>query len=194
MASEYSVGIDPGWKNLGISIVKKSTEGLELIHSLTLNPSEIADAKRCRLILSEVITQIPPQTVKHFVVERYVSYQNVNTAEAENILMLIGGLLESGRHLFYGSDILMLRAIEWKMELVKTLVKLKGFNNPSDKLDKKFSIAAAKACLDKEPTFKTDHEADSICLATIPFLRESISAKTTGKNSRTITTGLPIST
>lgn len=189
MNLEYSIGIDPGWKNLSISLVKKLDGKTEQVHSVTLNPSEMNDAKRCRLIFSEIITKVPPQTVTHLVIERYVSYQNVNTSEAENILMLIGSLVEAGRHLFYGADIIMIRAIEWKMEMVKTLVKLKGFDNPSDKLDKKFSIAAAKACLDTTPTFKTDHDADSLCLATIPFLRESLSAKTSRKNSGTAPTG-----
>jgi hypothetical protein len=62
------------------------------------------------------------------------------------------------------------RAIDWKMDMVKALHKKKEFENPSSKLDKKFSIAAAKACLDHEHTFATDHEADAVCLASYPVI------------------------
>lgn len=181
-----SLGIDPGWKNLGIALVNRREDGkLALLTSLTLNPSEMGEYP-ARDILSAPFHKIDNDYEKvgwlnHISIERYVSYQNVNTAEAENILMLIGMLREAGVRAhcsgFTSCDILLTRAIDWKMEAVKLLFKLRGFKNPSDKLDKKFSVAAAKACLDIEPTFKTDHEADSIVLAALPYLREELKAR-----------------
>jgi hypothetical protein len=45
------------------------------------------------------------------------------------------------------------------------LVKTKKFSNPSTSFDKVFSVAAAKACLDTEYEFKTDHEGDASAIA-----------------------------
>lgn len=175
----YSIGCDPGWRNASISISENTSSGINLLHSKTLDPSVFPDKDRCSVILKEVSELIDPGCVSHFVIERYVSYQGVNTAESENILMLIGGLRERGFFLFPNSDILLLRAIDWKISLAKHLFKTKGFQNPSLKLDKVFSIAAAKACYDNNPIFKTDHDADSAALAALPFLKQGI-----GKNPK----------
>ena len=178
MQTEYSLAVDVGWRNLGIALLSSSDRGIEVVHSATLNPSAIDATKRCQQILMEVGSKVTPKLVTNAVFERYVSYSGVNTAEAENILMLLGGLVESTRQLFYGADIEMLRAIQWKSELVKMLFKLKGFQNPASSLNKVFSIAAAHAVLDIDKEIKDDHQADAICLAALPFIRKALAEKT----------------
>jgi len=178
MQTEYSVGLDIGWRNAGIAVISNSSRGIELVHSATLDPAKMDPSKRCKQILMEVGSKVTPTLVTNFVAERYVSYSGVNTAEAENILMLLGGVVESSIHLFYNADLEMLRAIEWKSELVKMLFKLKGFNNPAASLNKVFSIAAAHAVLDIDKELKDDHQADAVCLASMPFIRRALAEKT----------------
>lgn len=172
----YSIGIDPGWKNLGIALVKEEAGKISLVQSAAINPSSFKVQLQA-LETFKAIKAIPEGEVNFLTMERYVSYQNVMTAESENILMLIGALRQFAGTWVTDSDILLLRAIEWKMELVKTLVKNRGFDNPSTSLDKKFSIAAAHACLDIQGKFETDHEADAICLACLPLLRKRYGTK-----------------
>ena len=169
----YSLGIDPGWKNLGIALVKEEEGVVSLVKSAALNPSSLPGKNLPFHLIIEFLGEKPAHRLDYLTMERYVSYQNVMTAESENILMLIGSLknyIETW-WLQDNSDTILTRAIDWKTELVKTLVKTKGFNNPSTSLDKKFSIAAAHACLDQPGKFETDHEADAICLACLPLLR-----------------------
>lgn len=172
----YSVGIDPGWKNLGLAILREDENGLTLISTHTLNPSEMGGHAKAALIIRSLVlkavsadqTDIENLQVS-LAIERYVSYNNVNTAESENILMLIGAILCAFDDI--SSNPGMYRAIDWKTELVKLLVKNRGFDNPSTSLDKKFSIAAAHACLDIPGKFNNDHEADAVCLAAIGLLK-----------------------
>lgn len=172
----YSLGIDPGWKNLGYGFVKEEVGEISLIDSGTLSPADMLTYNVPDFLYSALRNlTAQPVWLSYLTMERYVSYQNVQTAESENILMLMGMLDYGLQSLLTGQSpgiTRLHRAIDWKMELVKLLVKNKGFDNPSLKLDKKFSIAAAHACLDNQGTFKTDHEADAICLAALPFLRE----------------------
>jgi hypothetical protein len=177
MQTEYSIAVDVGWKNLGIALLSSSSKGIEVVHSATLNPSTIDPVKRCQQILMEVGSKVTPKLITHATFERYASYSGVHTAESENILMLLGGLVETTRQLFYGAEIEMIRAIEWKMELAKTLFKLKGFQNPSNKLDKVFSIAAAHAVLDIDKELKDDHQADAVCLGSMVFIRKALAEK-----------------
>lgn len=177
----YSIGIDPGAVNLGFAIVERDSDGkLSLVQSKTYNPSdhpfgEFPDVIR-KTVLSSGLVSDTPWT---FNMERYVSYADKMTQVTENILLVIGGLLYYAKGSQF--DVHLYRAIDWKTELVKLLVRLKGFDNPSSTLDKKFSIAAAKACLDKDITHDfTDHEADAICLASLPFLRERSQQKLRG--------------
>lgn len=172
----YSIGIDPGWKNLGFALVKSRGVGekIHLVHSETINPSELGGViETCKHINDICNDRIHLFDADEIIstVERYVPYNNVFTAEAENITMLIGALNYSLYWEFQTQPGLV-RAIDWKMALVKALFKTKGFNNPSDKLDKKFSIAAAKACLFEgdELEIETDHVADAICLASLKFI------------------------
>lgn len=183
---EYSVGIDPGWTNLGLALVGKGPKGLFLCMSKTLCPRDLGGqdsiSKAVGYYVQKALTEegtktdaaYPPALnhLDHLVIERYVSYNGVQTSESENILMLIGALRESLRS-FYAPELTLYRAIDWKMKLVKHLVRTKGFDNPSNSLDKKFSIAAAKSCLDVKGEFESDHEADAICLASIPLFKDS---------------------
>lgn len=173
----YSLGIDPGWKNLGLGIVRRKVDGsdIELVHSQVLNPSELGGViKTCKAIKDICYKHVPGSDMDDFTgtIERYVPYNNVFTGEAENITMLIGSLAFSlDYYLVSDKEPVLYRAIDWKMALVKSLFKWKRFNNPSDKLDKKFSIAAAKACISNpEKEIETDHEADAICLASLRFV------------------------
>lgn len=171
----YNLGIDPGWVNLGVSIVEhnKTEDKLSLVGSWVMNPSEIGFNDLVLALVKKTYTYHP----RNIVIERYAPYKNVNTAESENITMLVGGLryglsLPVTNPELSKPDMELLRAIDWKIELVKLLHTQTGFDNPSDSLDKKFSIAAAKACLPDEDLSKiTDHEADAICLAALPALR-----------------------
>lgn len=178
----YRLGIDPAWKNLGVSLVRESVETgeLTLVASTVMNPSGyptiplfVADLHSWvyEKIDGDINDEDIPTTdhLESVTIERFVAYAGVSTSETENICMIIGAL----QQLMYdrwGCHSLMLRAIDWKTSLVKELFKRKSFENPSAKLDKKFSIAAAKACLDHDHKFATDHEADSTCLAAYPVL------------------------
>lgn len=163
----FSLGIDPGWKNLGMSLVKQVGDKRRIVKTWTINPSERGIAETVEFMLNEVAFELRyMRFLNSVVIERYVSYNNILTTEAENIVSLIGAL----QYGFRGSKVLLFRAIDWKVNLVKSLVKKHGFNNPSSKLDKKFSVAAAKACLTDEYEFPNDHEADATCLASYPFI------------------------
>lgn len=170
---EYGIGIDPGWKNLGMAIVKREfeSEDIQLVHSCVLNPSAlggiIPTLGRVDKIIQEHIPTIP-QVKIHTGMERYVSYANVNTAEAENILMMIGALVPMLNYYDRNGPTLV-RAIDWKTSLVKALFKWRRFSNPSDKLDKKFSVAAAN-CITDNAEHETNHESDAICIAALPFI------------------------
>ncbi len=160
------LGIDPGWKNLGIAVVEKTEKGLALVKSATFNPS----LKGITGTVEQILDYAIPSSLSMLNIERYVSYQDVNTAKAEDILMLIGAI----GYAYEQSRVVVeyRRAIDWKTWLVRQLYKKKGFNNPSLKLDKIFSIAAAKSCLDVAASFRSDHEADAICLASLPTFKE----------------------
>lgn len=174
----YHVGIDPAWKNLGLSILKEEiqTGELTLLSSHVMNPSEyktipefVQELEKIvrRVVFTDVCSGEPgfTGTVDSVTIERFVAYAGVSTSETENICMIIGALQYAFKEQ-YGVDSLMLRAIDWKTNLVKQLFKTQDFDNPSTKLDKKFSLAAGNACLKKEKNiFKTDHEADATCLA-----------------------------
>jgi Holliday junction resolvasome RuvABC endonuclease subunit len=170
----YSLGIDPGWKNLGIAIVKQDEEGrLSVLKSGVLNPSETEAEYGSRWAFNrELDTWIGDTKIELVGIERYVSYQGIDTSESENILLTIG-LLGLYSHGLTGGSPFLYRAFDWKKELCQYLVKEKGFTNPSTSFDKKYSIAAAKACLDYSYMFKTDHEADSIAIAATNIFRRN---------------------
>jgi hypothetical protein len=171
---DYGIGIDPGWRNLGLAIVQRfhGEENIELVHSCTLDPAALGGI----IGTMQEITRICVGNIDWGMadvissrMERYVPYNGVFSTEAENITMLIGGLYHGLDSENLGEPGLV-RAIDWKTNLVKALFKWKKFQNPSDKLDKKFSVAAAKACISNDKGFNTDHEADAICIASLGFI------------------------
>ena len=195
LPARYSVGVDPGWRNAGIAIVKAEVgecDSLRLVHSQTIDPKELGGHIKAankameivgQSILNDAIEEVGKTGeegefdsriydvfIVDVAIERYVSYNGVNTAEAENILLFIGALMYAFSLNHGVKDITLHRAIDWKSNLVKLLVKNRGFDNPSQSLDKKFSIAAAHACLDIKGEFSNDHEADAVCLASLGFL------------------------
>lgn len=181
MSTLISLGIDPGWVNLGAASIMVEEDQLVLLNSVTLNPSSMEPPARASTILSSVVPEHDGFIeIDSLTMERYVSYKDKLTPITEDILMLIGGLAECSSQVL-GVYPSLLRALDWKKELVKLLVRHKGFDNPSNSLDKQFSIAAAYACLDdlNGKEIKTDHEADAICLAALPLLRRKYAAKTT---------------
>lgn len=164
---EYHIGIDPGWKNLGVAVSEynKETKKFKLLSSKVFNVSEYGTISKFIEGLDKFLVPLILR-VDSVTIERYVAYAGVSTAESENICMVIGALsYYFASFMYWEKEPLLLRAIDWKTTLVKTLYKKKGFDNPSSKLDKKFSIAAAKACMDEATEFETDHEADAVCLS-----------------------------
>jgi hypothetical protein len=174
MTIKTLIGIDPGWKNLGYAMINYDTEKetFSLVHSQVFNPSGYKNIVEFikALDLVQKSKLVEGSEIVQLTMERFIAYKGVDSAEFEIINRLIGALT------YYYSDLIpetfprLERAIDWKMDLVKVLHMKKGFNNPSDKLDKKFSIAAATACLDGPVVkIKTDHECDAICLAALPI-------------------------
>lgn len=173
MSYEYGIGIDPGWKNLGLAVVCREVgkEEIQLVYSGTLNPAELGGILPTLKKVCEIVEPLLFDADKVYSgIERYVAYGDTVTHESENILMLIGALVVGMNYFNKATDnTKMVRAIEWKTGLVKALFKWKKFSNPSTKLDKKFSVAAAKCILNGEE-IETDHEADAIDIAALPFI------------------------
>lgn len=147
-----SVGIDPGFSNLGFALATDDGFATEKVVPRDLGIPETVD-----YLLSR--HEHPGGGI--LVLERYVAYGGVTNSDSENILMLIGAIHHG--YASKGYDVRLMRAIDWKIILCKHLVKTSTFSNPSPKLDKKFSFAAAEHICGKKP--KTDHEADALCLA-----------------------------
>lgn len=182
--NDYLLGIDPGWKNCGYALLRLLSDGqLETVMIGVDDPSVHGSdypsyfSQRLRAVI-----QSNPGKILASTIERYVPYSNTFTAESENITLTIGGIREALRPWSmessnYGEGkLIMTRAIDWKVSLVKTLVKNTGFDNPSPSLDKRYSIAAATHILNGKYEFKTDHEADAVCLAAFPKLLEKYPA------------------
>lgn len=175
---KVSLGIDPGWNNLGMATVvpvDKIEDGrfkVEIVSSGSYNVSENPE---------RFVENLPFKYVgfaSDVTIERYVSYANVRSGESENITMLIG-MLRMRYHLLQlvpddKINIRLIRAIEWKTKLAQTLSRYCEFNNPSLDLDKKFSMAAAKFIVVNPNEIKNDHIADSVCLASLPLLERYI--------------------
>lgn len=148
--NKYSYGVDPAWVNLGLVIADQDGK---VVHTEVLNPSLVGFSQ----ILDKFpFEKYPPSVV---VIERYVSYGGVKSTHTEHVTMMIGALVDRTRD----SKQFFFRAIDWKTKLVKERHLLNGFENPSTKLDKKFSKAMAENIYGRK--FKTDHEADAACLA-----------------------------
>jgi hypothetical protein len=176
METRYLLGCDPGWKNWGSALLKEENGELELVHTWLLNPSTFPSVSHFAEHLWNEVSCFDQRTVSSVVIERFVPFGGQATAEAEAINHTIGSLCGIIRLKDPFLQPLLVRSVEWKTALVKALVKTKGFDNPSATLDKKFSFAAAEACLDFEKLDKerTDHEADSICLAAYPQIMKNV--------------------
>lgn len=161
MSDFFYLGIDPGVVNTGWALrtgdSKASAGGV-------FNPSKSVSIIHAADDLYDLVKSSRPSDLPIGVlaIERFVAYKGILTADSEKVLMLIGSLL----HKFHshGTRFVTCRAIDWKPAVCKELYKTKDFRNPSEKLDKKFSVAAAAAVLDR-PFKTTDHEADAVCLS-----------------------------
>lgn len=175
--SKLSLGMDPGWKNFGIALLEQTEDKkVKVVKTEVLHPYQcdthwgISELIYNFLLLDGNDPPFWPDVVG---IERFVSYNNVDSAETENILMTIGaaaGYLQRRTK----KDPYMYRAFEWKVNLNKFLVKEKGFSNPSTSFNKVFSLAAAKACIDFEYDFKTDHEGDACAIAYHTLVQSNI--------------------
>jgi hypothetical protein len=173
--SKLYVGIDPGIKNLGMSVLTLGTqEKLHIQHSFTRDVSVeeiVREALAFPLEVFKYTPDVPSMcSLEGVCIERYVPYDGRHSAVSEDITQLIGMLRVAFNLQYPDSPILLFRAIEWKVSLAQVLAKYEAFQNPSKDLDKKFSFAAARHLVDNPEVIKTSHEADSICLAAIPHL------------------------
>lgn len=175
---KVSLGIDPGWNNLGMAVVTKVESGGDRfkVNIETCGSFDVSEDSM------RFVEDLPFKYVgfaSDLVIERYVSYANVRSGEAENITMLIG-MIRMRYHLIQANSNLiintrLIRAIEWKTKLAQILSKHFQFDNPSLDLDKKFSMAAAKFISINPHEIKNDHIADSVCLAALPLLERHVS-------------------
>jgi len=166
------IGIDPGWKNLGMAELEVDGGKVSLIRSTTLDPSVYKDVPQ---FVNDCLFSTYSSDIVAITIERMVPFNGQATSEAEIINHLIGAIKMKA----YVDKIpyFLTRSIDWKVRLVKYLYKTCNFSNPSVELDKKFSMAAANAILtlgkDKHENDKpkiTHHEADAICLAYCPAI------------------------
>lgn len=178
MSIELYLGIDPAWRSLGFGLVKFDTETKDIsrVHSQVFNISGYKSiTEAVKAIAAKFVEYAKPfldagAVFKGFTMERFIAYKNVDSAEFEIINRIIGALaiyFETNFEL--QTPTRLERAIDWKMNLVKSLHINKQFQNPSNTLDKKFSLAAGKAVLSEPVEYKTDHEADAVCLAALPI-------------------------
>lgn len=155
----FALGIDPGWASFGLGIIDRSGK---VVHQWSSAPKTLGITG----FLDRLTSELEPYPAQSLIMERYVGYEGVNSGSSEYILMLIGALV----YYFESRQVpvTMVRAIDWKSTLCKILVTTKDFTNPSSTFDKKFSLAAAQLIAGQK--FKSDHEADAICLAYLGYL------------------------
>ena len=164
---KWYLGCDPGWTNLAYAWM--SEEGCLItgcVEPKTLSKGVLAPDVVRGVDSSYGLTQIESGegVLSVAVMERFVYYDGVHNPNSEQILMVTGQMQ------YFLSDThdivpVMFKAFDWKSRLSKHIYK-KGFRNPSDRLDKVFSVAAAEF-LFPDYEFETDHEADAACMAYI---------------------------
>lgn len=150
------LGCDPGWTNLAYAWMDE----YEDLKTGCINPKELPKG-----VLAPMVIDMPNTgVIAGAVMERFVYYGGMHVPDSEYILMVTGQMQYM---LASHAEIVptMFKAFDWKTRLSKHLYK-KGFRNPSDRLDKVFSLAAA-SFLFPDYTFETDHEADAACMAYI---------------------------
>jgi hypothetical protein len=151
---------------------------VRVIGTAVFNPSKNDNhfIENFPILINSILEDTALYELKHVTIERYVPYNNVFSSETENITMLIGMIrgifLRPNPCSDLGLTPRMERAIDWKIKMSQICNKHTEFSNPSSGLDKKFSISLAKHITGNSYEFKTDHEADATCIASIPFLEE----------------------
>lgn len=151
------LGIDPGWKNLGWGITDVNGK---YVDSGTLNPSEYGIGETPLALLEEI--EQYQNYIKGASMERYVVYQGKYNPDSEHILLVTGSL----QYMIKGdleAPLSMYKAIDWKTPISKHIYLTTGQENPSDRLDKVFSMFAGEILTGHK--FKVDHEADACCLS-----------------------------
>src|ERR1017187_10719155 len=158
-----TIGIDPGWASFGIAITQEG----KVLQVESFVPK---DHGSMPLFIGDLEKWLYKGLKAHsgfqVYIERFVTYGGVQV-DPENILMLIGALDYYFTNNF--SKPILIKALDWKVKLCHHLVKTTGESNPSKSLDKKFSLWAAEKTSGIK--FKSDHEADAVCLS---FLNEDI--------------------
>ena len=151
------IGVDPGFTDLAYSII--DVDG-NIVCTGVLCPKELLCGET-PIRIEEVLKELGVTKVLGASYERYVTYDGKSNPRSEEILMVTGEL-RFWMHDRFGVTPYMWRAIDWKTRMSKHLYKM-GFRNPSDRLDKIFSVAAAEFAFSHD--FETDHEADASLLA-----------------------------
>ena len=157
---KYYIGVDPGHTDLAYALIDNDCK---VMSTGVLSPKELKCGET-PLYIENSLSDCGITEVSGMSMERYVTYNGKSNPRSEDILMVTGQIQ------FWAVDRLgvvpvMWRAIDWKTRISKHIYK-QGFRNPSDRLDKVFSIAAAEF-LFPEYNFETDHEADAACMAYI---------------------------
>lgn len=167
----YTIGIDPGVSNLGLSILDEKNE-IVLVERLV--PKNLGLINPCVDRIEEIISPFLKETVS-VGVEKYVVYgRGVPSTSMVDTTMLVGAL----SYMFHrnGLEAQLFKAIDWKKSICKHLFKEEGFKNPSDSFDKKYSLAVAEHICGKK--LKTDHEADAVGIAYNARLRKENAVST----------------
>ena len=145
-----SLGIDPGPVNTGLSVTSFSPSGSGVVLSTCLNFQRLSPFQ----VREKVLELCPHPDL--LTIERFVSYRGVQSDSTERTGVIIGAIASIAH------PVTLIRAVDWKFKVVQYLSR-QGFKNPSQSLDKKFSLAAAEFASGGK--FKTDHEADSFLLS-----------------------------
>jgi Holliday junction resolvasome RuvABC endonuclease subunit len=114
MNSKTYIGIDPGWKNLGLAVLEYfDDKTLKSKISHTLDPSSFTSITKFVDYMDSVIAPLTT-SLSGVTIERFVAYNTIHTAESEKINMLIGALCYyfGCKHL-WNVEINLVRAIEW---------------------------------------------------------------------------------
>lgn len=156
---KHYLGCDPGWTNLAWAVLSDRgdlTTGVEC-------PKDLKGIGTPLCIEAE----LNGRELHGSVMERFVYYDGVHNPNSEQILM-VTGQVQFYLYDYYNIVPTLFKAHDWKSRLSKHIFK-QGFENPSTRLDKQFSLAAARF-LFPEHLFETDHEADAACMAYIARL------------------------
>ena len=167
--SEIVLGVDPGWQSFGVAITidGKLEYAKNFIPANSKTPHEFIS----NVFVPDVTGAIGASGLKgieHLYIERFVAYAGIHSNASEDILMNIGAFCYAIKQLTYQCEVNLVRAIDWKQNLCKYLVRSKQFSNPYPSFDKKYSILAAQTVSGRSD-ISTNHEADAICLS---YLRE----------------------